>query len=348
MKTNIGQFKEKTKSVRTKNAPAWKLFGILLAAPSFAAISLAAAAEDDINVAGPVLNWQMEKDAVALLKDGKPVWRFNYSPSLSKPFFHPVALPGGSDLTWLSPPDHPWHLALFFSWKYLNHVNYWEETGGVASGATKWSNVKVETHTDFGAAIAMELQYHPQGTTEDVLTERRTIRISAPGPDGSYFMDWRQQFTAGKEDVLMDRTPPDTRPDGNARGGYAGLSIRLAKDLANPKIAATSDIGSLQNNRYGFAATAAEFSGEIDGAAVGIAFLEHPGNPRSPGRWYGIMDKAAPFWFLNASLLQLEPYTLPASRTMILRYRVVIHPGRWEGSRLEKERARYTRDAGEE
>jgi hypothetical protein len=287
------------------------------------------------------LSWQKDPAAIALLKDGKLVWQFHYASGQSKPYFHPVALPGGSDLTWLSPPDHKWHLALFFSWKYLNKVNYWEETAGVANGTTSWSNVQVETRPDFSATITMDLSYRPKDAAKNVLTEKRVIQIPPPLADGSYFMDWHQEFIAGEEDVVMDRTPPDTKPDGNARGGYAGLSIRLAKELTKPRITANADIGAYARNRYGFAATAAEFSGEIDGGEVGIAFIDHSVNPRLPSRWYGIIDTSAPFWFLNASWLQLEPYTLQARQKLVLRYRVIIHLQRWEGERLEKERQRY-------
>jgi hypothetical protein len=159
-------------------------------------------------------------------------------------------------------------------------------------------------------------------------------------------MDWRLDFTAGNEAVVMDRTPPDTAPDGNARGGYAGLSIRLARELSNPIIAATGDVGALAKNRHGFAASAAEFSGEIDGGAAGVAFFDHPTNPRAPTRWYGIIDRSVPFWFLNASLLQLEPYTLGAGQKLVLRYRVFIHPGRWDEARLREEQARFVREVG--
>jgi hypothetical protein len=292
------------------------------------------------------LQWHRDDATVALLRDGKAVWQFNYSPSLSKPYFHPVSLPGGSALTWPSPPDHRWHLGLFFSWKYLNKVNYWEETAGAADGATLWSGIQAETRRDFSAVISMTLHYRPRGGDSDVLTERRVIGIRPPAQDGSWSMDWRQAFTAGPNDVLMDRTPPDTKPDGNARGGYAGLSIRLAKELRNPQISAVADTGAFERNRYGFAASAAEFSGEIDGREAGIAFLDHPSNPRAPTRWYGIMDKSIPFWFLNASWLQLESYTLRARDTLVLRYRVLAHPERWDSARLAKEHARYVDESG--
>jgi hypothetical protein len=283
------------------------------------------------------LQWQKRTDTVALLKGGKPVWQFNYATTLSKPYFHPVALPGGSDLTWLSPKDHPHHFALFFSWKYLNQVNYWEEPAGMPEGATRWTNAGVDARPDFSARIALDLQYRPRTGTADVLTEKRLIAVSPPAKDGAYNLDWDLEFTAGGEDVVLDRTPPDTSPDGNPRGGYAGLSVRLARELTNPMVTATAPIGALAKERYGFAADAAEFSGMIDGAVAGIAFLDHPSNLRHPTRWYGIVDSSVPFWYLNASLLQLENYILPAGRKFRLRYRVVVHPGRWDSARLERE-----------
>ncbi len=173
-------------------------------------------------------SWRQDDGTAALLKDGRPVWQFNYAPGRTNTYFHPVALPGGSALTWLSPKDHPYHFALFFGWKYLNGVNYWEEA---PEGVTKWSNVRIDLRTDFSALISMDLQYRPQKAPQDILTEQRAIRIASPAADGSYFMDWRLNFTAGNEAVIMDRTPPDTTPDGNPRGGYAGLSIRLAREL---------------------------------------------------------------------------------------------------------------------
>ena len=289
------------------------------------------------------MQWQRGTGAIALLQGGKPVWQFNSASTQSKPYFHPVALPGGSDLTWLSPNDHPHHFGLFFSWKYLNHVNYWEEPAGVPEGTTRWTNVRVEARRDYSARIELDLQYRPEDGTADVLTEKRSIEISRPATDGGYFMDWDMEFTAGNKDVELDRAPPETAPDGNARGGYAGLSVRMARELKSPMVTATAPVGVLANKRYGFAAAAAEFSGIMDGAETGIAFFDHPSNPRHPTRWYAIMDSSVPFWYLNASLLQLESYSLRARQGLRLRYRVFVHPGRWDSSRLLKEHSLYGR-----
>ena len=67
----------------------------------------------------------------------------------------PVALPGAPPLTWMAPPDHPWHYGMWFSWKYLNGKIYWEfdPKTGRAQGVEKWSMPKIVTREDFSARI---------------------------------------------------------------------------------------------------------------------------------------------------------------------------------------------------
>ena len=82
---------------------------------------------------------------LALVKDGSEVWRFHCDPARStKPFFDPVSVAGGPSLTWARPPDHAWHYGLWFSWKFVNGVNYWEENKEFrGQGLTRWDNVKI-------------------------------------------------------------------------------------------------------------------------------------------------------------------------------------------------------------
>jgi hypothetical protein len=69
--------------------------------------------------AAETFSWRKDAKSVALLSGGKVVWQFNHDPAAAtKPFFHPVAVPGGEPLTWFSPADHPWHYGLWFSWKF--------------------------------------------------------------------------------------------------------------------------------------------------------------------------------------------------------------------------------------
>jgi type 1 glutamine amidotransferase len=124
------------------------------------------------------------------------------------------------------------------------------------------------------------------------------------------------------------------------------LSLRFAKELADTKVSATADVGELKENRFRFAATAADYSGRIDGAEAGVAFLDHPSNPRYPTRWYAILDPAQSFYFLNSAWLQLQPFELAAHQSFTLRYRVLVHPGRWDAARLETERKQFASASG--
>ncbi len=292
--------------------------------------------------------WQTNAESIALLSGGKPIWQFNYGTNGTKPFFHPLALPGGSPLTWQSPADHPWHYGLWFSWKYLNGVNYWEEDKKLrqSEGNTSWRVVKIETRPDFSAQIELALDYRPRGAAKSLLTEQRTITLSPPAADGSYSMDWSLNFKAGDEMVKFNRTPIIGEPGGQPNGGYAGLSVRFAKELADARVSATAETGEAKENRYKFSAAAADYNGKIGNGEAGVAIMEHPSNPRFPGRWYGIVSPGQSFYFLNAAWIQLQPFELAANQSFALRYRVLVHPERWDAARLETEQKKFASVSG--
>lgn len=140
--------------------------------------------------------------------DGETIWQFSFDPTAGKPFYHPLRVPHGPPLTMLNPADHPWHYGLWFSWKYINQANYWEQNAetGRAEGATTWTPPHVHTLPDGRANITLHLNYvHPSGRID--LTESRLILISRVKTDGSYTIDWSSEFTAGPAGALLDRTP---------------------------------------------------------------------------------------------------------------------------------------------
>ena len=151
--------------------------------------------------------------------DGQILWQFHFDQDQHKPFFHPVAAPGTGVLTWNSPPDHHWHHGLWFSWKYINKVNYWEINGrtGSPDGKTRWQMDKIDTAGDGSAKIHMLLTYGPGDQT--LLTEDRTISISPPAADGSYHMDWTCAFKAGRK----SRPRPHSAPRRARRPGLRRL-----------------------------------------------------------------------------------------------------------------------------
>ncbi|MHB8901975.1 MAG: DUF6807 family protein, partial [Thermoguttaceae bacterium] len=234
--------------------------------------------------------WKAEAGkSLALLRGDVVLWQFCYAPEQPKPFFHPVALDDGRVLTWNSPPDHRWHHGLWFSWKFINGLNYWEpDASGKPAGSTRWENVDIRTGDDGSARIAMDLSYAPGGKPA-LLTERRVVEVTAPAADGTYAFDWVCRFTAGAGEVQFDRTPLPGEPGGQPFGGYAGLSVRFAQDLAEPQ-AATAE-GPVQfgpESRFRGKSIAMDYNGLVQAKPCGIAILDHPQNLNHPSPWYAI------------------------------------------------------------
>jgi len=293
--------------------------------------------------AGP-WRWEMEASTLALVGPAGPLWRFRYGESLDHVYFHPLRTTGGQLMTWDRPPDHIWHHGLWFSWKYVNKVNYWEvdpKTGRPA-GRTSWSNVHVSFGQANEARITMDLDYRPVGASAPVLTEKRTIVVSRPDAEGVYTIDWTCAFTA-VADALLDRTPLPGQPGGGVSGGYAGLSLRLGQGLSDRQVMTSDGPATVwTDDRYRARHVGLDYSGLVNGAPAGIAIVDHPSNPRSPTPWY-VISSPGFSWFTPA-LLCYEPLALRAGETLTLRYRVLVHDGRWDAERLRREAARFAAD----
>jgi len=290
-------------------------------------------------------SWRWEKAdgaSLALIGPAGVLWRFRYDPALDVPYIHPLNSRDGRTLSWDRPPDHLWHHGLWFSWKFIDRVNYWEMEAktGRPAGRTSWANVRVETRTDHSARIRMDLAYRPAGEETPVLMEKRTIEISAPDAAGVYAVDWSGEFVAVRP-VVLDRTPLPGEAGGQTYGGYAGLSLRLAGTLTGRR-PMTSDgpVVQMLDDRYRGRHVGLDYSGLIEGRIEGVAILDHARNPRTPTPWYVI--RSAEMSFFTPGLLCYGPLTLTPGQPLTLRYRVMVHPGRWDETRLRTEYARFS------
>ncbi len=285
-----------------------------------------------------------EGKSLSCVLDGKALWTLNFAKEEGKPYFHPVCLADGTVLTWLRPGDHIWHRALWFSWKFINKLNYWEENKeGKSQGLSDITDVKFEEGKDGVTKITILLDYHPPDKPA-VLKERREIAITPPDKEGCYRMDWRMTWTAGAEDALLDRTP--TKADGGpAWGGYAGLSFRAVKEMTEYQ--AFDSEGRKNLDGHGQKARWLDFSGMVPDTsaalrgkvqprkAAGVAMFDHPSNPRHPAPWFVIMGGT--FGYCSPAFIFDKAHTIPAGQSLTLFYRVLIHPGRGDAAALEKE-----------
>ncbi len=289
--------------------------------------------------AGQNYTFEEGDHALALKVGDKTVWRFHWGSQRPVPYFHPVALTDGTVLTSLGPSDHPHHHALWFAWDKLNGVDYWSEPN---AGRTEVVKCDVVKSKDGGARFQMAIEYKPP-SKQVVLSEKRTIVVRRPDAEGRYTIDWRGEFTAGSEPVLLK--------GGVAGGGYAGMSVRIAQDSTDWRLIDSEgrvDIaeGEFARNTHGQRARWMDFSlvNRATGSTGGIAILEHPTSFRHPSQWHNLINPRQPFGYFSPATLWSEPYTLAARGKLTVYYRILVHPGRGDRPALERDWQLFARE----
>ncbi len=274
------------------------------------------------------LQWKQTDSTLGLCTEKCILWQLNYKQEEGKPYFHPLCLNDGTVLTALRPADHLWHRGLWWSWKYINGTNYWEEnkTTGFSDGRTSLLGVVVTTNADHSARVEMSLAYHLPDKPP-VMTEKRLLQMSAPDAQGNYFIDWTSSFAAGAEDIKLQRTTPK-----KFSGGYAGLSCRMAEAIKGWTYTSSEGV-TTSKKTYGKPARWLDYSKE-----GGIAIFDHPGNLRHPTTWY---PNEMPFF--SPAILFQEPLTLPAQSSLTLRYRVYIHSCPMDKAALDEEWRKFAK-----
>ena len=246
-----------------------------------------------------------------------------------RPFVHPLRTPSGDVLTRDAPDDHPWHHGLWFTIKYVDGDNFWEEYGDY--GVLRHDGPpSVATGADGRTTLAGELDWiRPDRTTVALREHRRLEHV--PLGDGAYALDVATRL-APAADCVLDRTPYTTW------GGYGGLTLRGRADWHDTRLLLADGVAAA--TARGERAPWCDLSGPVgpDGAPAGVLVLDHPANPRHPTPWYA-STRADTYgdegWsnFCNAALLWHEPLAVAADRPLELRYRVVVHDGLWGADR---------------
>ncbi len=284
----------------------------------------------------PAYRWKTERDSLSLLAGQQVVYTCHFAAEEGYPYVHPLSLPGGPVLSGFAPHDHPWHRGLWFSWKFLNGVNYWEyPKKDVPQPEGKTAVVQSTVQANGTTATVKLILDYSKGP--GVLSEVRTLVFSQPRADGSYTINWTSAFTA-KQDLVIERTPPKEF----SWGGYGGLGFRASATMRN--FHATDDEGRAGKAQiHGKPARWLDYSGAFGEKAVpaGITIFDHPSNPRHPTRWY-LSDNAGLPYF-GTALLFAEPLTLKAGESFTLKYRILVHPGLGDKAALEKEYADYAK-----
>lgn len=324
----------------------WKtlmLRGTEWAATSDVSIPVPSDLKVEIHEKSTLFSWVKTDTTVALLNNNEVVWQYNYNTIKGKPYFHPVNV-NNSTITWLSPEDHPWHLGIWHSWKFINGVNYWEydRSEGVAPfdflGVTEVRNIKIEKDADFSCKIVLDVFYH-QKKGPDLIKEERIVQVSAPDENGQFFIDYDFVLVALTDSVELNRTPLPHEENGKSYGGYAGLSVRFSQDFFEPSFinfGGSTEMGhgaSIPWKYYGLR--------NIRGDQIGAAIFTSPTNLNYPEPWFVTNTEDHPFYYFSPAPIFNGPHVMDKGDLVELNYRMQFYSGPGDHEKLNHDYEQY-------
>lgn len=263
-----------------------------------------------------------------------PLWRYVYG-GKPKPFFHPLTTPAGHVLTNFEPHDHFWHRGLWFTIKFINGENFWEENLEKFGVQITRLPPPINHGPNGQVGVFSALDWtRPDGKT--VVIHEQRLFTHRPIDSSSYAIDFTF-ILKPQVDLLLDRTVFTTW------GGYGGLTFRGNRNWQESRLlfsdGTTSDRPTPKISKW------CDLSGKFDGGinqTGGIAIFDHPQNPRHPTPWYG---GTGPGHYFNAAFLFNEPMTVSAADKLRFQYRVLVHDGMMELPQLTDAYEKYAAQA---
>ena len=82
-----------------------------------------------------------------------------------------------------------------------------------------------------------------------------------------------------------------------------------------------------------------DYTGSFAGREAGVAILDSASNLNSPSPWYAINGNS--MHYFSPAVLCYQPHTIKAGQELWLRYRVIVHPGRWTVEQLSHASGNY-------
>jgi putative membrane-bound dehydrogenase-like protein len=247
--------------------------------------------------------------------DFRPLLEVHHSGD-GRPFIHPLHAPDGETvLTALRPDDHPWQYGVFTGHARAGGFDFWHEKGWIRSRGLE----SVTEHPDRVEIVARADWLSQRRGGQRVLAERQRIVVHAPRaePGAAYAIDFEWQLTPEAELTI------DTYD-------YGGLAFRPAAHTERKHARAAGEDGHSWQDMSGL------FKSGGRQVTAGVAILDHPQNPGYPNRWR-VDDQG----LINPAITARGPLTLPAGKATTFRYRLFVHDGHGDPSRLDAEHRKW-------
>jgi hypothetical protein len=296
----------------------------------------------------PKLTISQASDGPQVFVDGKLFTQYLTS-SGARPVLWPVNGPTGAPMTRsysVGPAepgeetDHPHHRSIWFGYEGLNGVDYWHggEFGGrrtFPAGSVRHREF-LRTDSDGHTATIFARNDYLDELGERVAVDERQLKFGAD--TNSRWIDC----------IIVLKSPGRPLVIGDTKEGAFALRVseKLRSDR-NPASVIVTSRGDRNDAAWGKPAEWVDYSGEIDGEAVGIAMLTHPSSHQAAPRWhvrpYGLFA-ANPFGAKDYSGGAVEGgLTVPADKAVVLRHKIVFHRGNCETAKVQSMYEEYAK-----
>ncbi len=280
------------------------------------------------------------EQSVQLTYQGKPFTAYVLQ-GAPKPYLYPLYGANGKPITRHFPMrvvqgesmDHPHHRSVWFTHGALNGVDFWAEGAGKGKIVPR-ELVRVESGLVLSRIVARNDWVAPDGKT---LLEETTEIIAYAAPEARW-LDYTVSLKAKEEPVRF----------GDTKEGTFGVRVASSMEVTRGEGGQIVNAqGQRNKDAWGKRAEWCDYTGPVEGEMVGIAIFDHPTNFRHPTHWhvrdYGLFA-VNPF-----GIHDFEPdkpagtgdYLLAVGQTLTLRYRLYLHKGRTDESRVAEQFEAY-------
>lgn len=288
---------------------------------------------------GVVLATQPGKVVVSL--NDQPFTEYRYL-NTPKPYLFPLLGPGGVAMTRSFPlaeapgeeHDHPHHRSVWFGHGLVNGQDFWTEKKG--SGRIVQDRfLAIRGGPERGYFSTHNRWLDTNGKV--ICSDDRRLTFYNRG-DAERMMDFEITLHADHGDLLLG----DTKEGTMALRVAESMRLTRPTGAANPQSRIINSEGAQDVETWGKRAKWCDYSGVVNGKAMGVALFDHPENPRFPTWWmvrdYGLLA-ANPFGqheFEKLSNENVGDLKIPAGQSVTFRYRILIHTGSAEEAKLRE------------
>jgi len=289
------------------------------------------------------VKFQQGDGRIDVVIGGKPFTTYYFSPDLPRPFFHPLRSAEGIVVTRGYPMipdvpaeakdrDHPHHRSFWFTFGDVDGVDYWGDNAKIQGKIVHRSVDKMVGGATQGV-LSLTMDWI-DNTGRKILVQKEEVVFH--GDDTRRYMDLTIRVAPTDHDVKFN----DTK-----EGMFA---VRVATPLKEPNggVITNSRGATGEKACWGKPAEWVDYSGQLEGTKLGVTIMDHPGSFRHPTTWhvraYGLFA-ANPFGLRDFTGDKSKDggYVVPKGKSILFRYRVLIHPNDVSGANIAKEYKNY-------